>query len=223
MVVLPLILEEFNVSIVILNLIQLLETKNIYSNQNAQRVMERSLGVVVSANGFNLDSLTVALKRILDEDIFTTSLYTAQQKFRTRLVSAIDLAVWHAEQLIAEPTLYLNLAQRETNAQNFFVAQSLDVLAIPLFLIIVVLVNFLQIGYYLYQGFCKRGKPVKELNLDVKPLKKRKKVQGNGSKIGEPANITLLEVSSDFQDVQDAEAELSIDEESKTLIDKKDD
>ncbi|KAH8319426.1 hypothetical protein KR067_008625 [Drosophila pandora] len=202
MVVLPLILEEFN---------------------NAQRVMERSLGVVVSANGFHLDSLTVALKRILDEDIFTTSLYMAQQKFRTRLVSAVDLAVWHAEQLIAEPRLYQNLAQMEMNAQNFFVAQSLDVLAIPLFLIIVVLVNFLQIGYYLYQGFFKRGKPVKEMNLDVKPLKKRKKVQGNGSKIGEPANITLLEDSSDFQDVQDAEAELSIDEESKTSIDKKDD
>lgn len=183
--------------------------------------MERSLGVVVSAKGFNLDSLTVALKRILDKDIFTTSLYKAQQKFRTRMVSAVDLAVWHAEQLIAEPHLYLNLAQPETNAQNIFVAQSLDVLAIPLFLLIVVLVNFIQLGYYLYLAFFKREKPVKELDLDVEPPRKRKKVQRNASKIGEPANITLLEDSSDFQDVQDAEAELSIDEESKTLIDKK--
>ncbi|KAH8326950.1 hypothetical protein KR074_008176 [Drosophila pseudoananassae] len=199
MIVLPLKLEEFN---------------------NARRVMERSLGVVVEANDFYLDSLTIALKRILNEDIFTTNLYKAQQKFRTRQVSAIDLAVWHAEQLIAEPQLYRNLAQPETNAQNFFVAQSFDVMAIPLFLLIVVLVNFLQVGYYLYLELFKREKAVKEEELDVEPPRKRKKTKVKVYKIGEPANKTLLE---DSTDLQDDEGKLPIGDESRTLIEKKDD
>ncbi|XP_017092362.2 UDP-glucosyltransferase 2 [Drosophila bipectinata] len=199
MILLPLKLEEFN---------------------NAQRVKERSLGVVVSANGFNLDSLTVALKRILNEYNFTTNLYKAEQKFRTRQVSALDLAVWHAEQLIAEPQLYRNLAQPETNAQNFFVAQSLDVLVIPLFLLIVVLVNFLQLGYYLYLAFFKREEAVKEEDLHAEPPKKLKKNKVKVCKIGEPANKTLLE---DSINLQDDEAEMIIDGESRTLIEKKDD
>lgn len=86
--------------------------------------MERNLGVMLQVKEFNQSSLSDALTRILDEERFISALHQAQLKFRTRPQSALELAVWHAEQLIAEPRLFKHFAQTETLAQNFFVANS---------------------------------------------------------------------------------------------------
>ncbi|KAH8366836.1 hypothetical protein KR200_007246, partial [Drosophila serrata] len=158
MVVLPLNLEQFN---------------------TAQRVKERNLGVMVSSSEFHLKTLSEALHSILDVDHFTTVLYRAQHKFRSRLQSPIEIAIWHAEQLIADPRFFKNA---ETIDQNFLVAHSLDVLAVPVVLILVFLLNLVHV----ISNIVKASKK--------KDLKKRRKVKKVAVET-EPAN---LEQSSDL-------------------------
>ncbi|KAH8260682.1 hypothetical protein KR038_012107, partial [Drosophila bunnanda] len=162
MVVLPLNLEQFN---------------------TAQRVQERQLGVMVSSNQFHLKTLSDALHSILDVDHFTTILYSAQHKFRTRLQSPIEIAVWHAEQMIADPQFFKDM---ETIDQNFFVARSLDVLAVPLVLFLIFAFNLFHVISIIVKG------PKKE-------LKKRRKTKKAVEEV-EPGNKSLLEHSTELID-----------------------
>ncbi|XP_039486480.1 UDP-glycosyltransferase UGT5 [Drosophila santomea] len=175
-IVIPLKLEEFN---------------------NAQRVMERNLGVVLQAKELDQYSLSGALKRILDEKRFTSALYQAQLKFRTRPQSPLELAVWHAEQLIAEPRLFKYFAQTEALAQNFFVANSLDVLSVPLIILLAALVTVGNLVRVLYNA---RSKAKLSSEKEVPKRKKSKKSSTNST----PMNTTLkLETTELFEDLND--------------------
>ncbi|EDW50409.1 UDP-glucuronosyltransferase 3A1 [Drosophila sechellia] len=177
-VVLPLKLEEFN---------------------NAQRVMERNLGVMLQAKEFNQSSLSDALTRILDEERFTSALYQAQLKFRTRPQSALELAVWHVEQLIAEPRLFKHFAQTEALAQNFCVTNSLDVLTVPLIVLLAAVVSLANLVYVLYTGGSK-GQRSFEKTLPKKPKKSKK--SSKADKV--PMNVTLkLETTELIDDLND--------------------
>ncbi|KAH8305024.1 hypothetical protein KR059_002257, partial [Drosophila kikkawai] len=159
MVVLPVNLEQFN---------------------TAQRVKERRLGVMLSAKDFHLQSFHDALQLILDVQQFTTVLYQAQQNFLARQQSPIEIAIWHAEKMIAEPRFYKHLAQVEAIEQNFFVAHSLDVLAVPFLLFLFFVLNLLSVISKLIEA------PKK------KELKKRKKIKKVVEKTM-PVNNTILE------------------------------
>ncbi|XP_016966893.1 UDP-glucosyltransferase 2 [Drosophila biarmipes] len=198
-VVLPLKLEEFN---------------------NAQRVVERHLGVVVQAKAFNHRSLTAALRRILDDELFTSALYHAQLKFRARPQSPLELAVWHVEQLIAEPRFFRDFAQTEALAQNFFVAHSLDVLVVPLIMLLAVVISVVRLIVVLFTG---RGKDRPDPNgeMDCEAPKKRKKIK----KIKSPAMNIKLNQSNDVK--KDLNEEIVgekhlLNEEEKPLEEKKD-
>ncbi|XP_017070656.1 UDP-glucosyltransferase 2 [Drosophila eugracilis] len=200
-VVLPLKLEEFN---------------------NAQRVKERNLGVVIQASDFDQKSLADALKRILNDERFTSAIYQAQVRFRNRPQSPLELAVWHVEKLIAEPRLFNNFAQTEALAQNFFVAHSLDVLLPPLVILLFVVVN----GSFLVLIFFQSGKnPTKEKKPKAESSKKRKK-EKKESMNSEPKNITLMNDSTLIEDLNEeileGEEQLLM-EDKKRLKVKKDD
>ncbi|KAH8298624.1 hypothetical protein KR018_003280, partial [Drosophila ironensis] len=115
MVLLPLRFEEFN---------------------NAQRVGERKMGVVLATSGFTSASMTNALSDVLDDATIISNAYQAQQKLRASPQTPLDLAIWHVEQMIADRHMYRYLAQPEARAQNFFVANSLDVLTVPILLFV---------------------------------------------------------------------------------------
>ncbi|KAH8350068.1 hypothetical protein KR084_012376 [Drosophila pseudotakahashii] len=204
-VVLPLKLEEFN---------------------NAQRAMERNLGVVIQAKEFNQNSLATALKRILDDEHFTSALYQAQLKFRTRPKSPLELAVWHAEQLIAEPRFFKDFAQTEAIAQNFFVSHSLDVLLVPILILVAGFVSVGRLIIVLVTGGSKaRRDSDEETEAESEVPKKRKKVKKT-PKISEPLNITLkdetVELIEDLNDeLLDGEKQL-LSVEEKSLEEKKD-
>ncbi|XP_017128047.1 UDP-glucosyltransferase 2 [Drosophila elegans] len=204
-VVLPLKLEEFN---------------------NAQRVLERKLGVVVQASGFNKKSLAIALKQVLNDESISSALYQAQLKFRTRPQSPLELAVWHAEQLIAEPRFYKDFAQTEALAQNFIVAHSVDVIVIPVLIILAVAVN---VGHLVIVLFTRGSKGQQDPILDEESKsevpKKRKKLK-KISKSCAPTNITLKESATDsVKDLKDEiferEKELLLQEEEKPSLEKK--
>ncbi|KAH8297555.1 hypothetical protein KR054_002781, partial [Drosophila jambulina] len=165
MVILPLNLEQFN---------------------TAQRVKERQLGVIVSANDFHVESLYEALHLILDNENFTTSLYHAQQKFLTRPQSPMEVALWHAEQMIAEPRFFKYLAQE---GQNFFVAHSLDVLTVPALLFLFFMVNLVHVIYNIVKG------PEKKTKKKTRKTKVAEKI--------ESANESLLEESSLLEDLKE--------------------
>ncbi|EDW93344.1 UDP-glycosyltransferase UGT5 [Drosophila yakuba] len=176
-IVIPLKLEEFN---------------------NAQRVMERNLGVVLQAKELDQNSLSGALKRILDEERFTSALYQAQLKFRTRPQSPLELAVWHAEQLIAEPRLFKYFAQTEALAQHFLVANSLDVLTVPLIILLAAVVTVGNLVRVLYNARSKA-----KLSSEKEVPKKRKKSKKSSTN-STPMNTTLkLETSELFEDLND--------------------
>ncbi|XP_016978806.2 UDP-glucosyltransferase 2 [Drosophila rhopaloa] len=206
LVVLPLKLEEFN---------------------NAQRVMERKLGVVVQTNGFNQKTLSNALKQILDDESFTNALYQAQLKFRTRPQSALKLALWHVEQLIREPRFYKDFAQTEALTQNFFVAHSVDVMIVPFIILLAVAVNLGHLVIVLFtRGSKAQQVPKEKEELKGEVPKKRKKVKKN-SKSGAPLNITLKEESTDLiedlnEEILKGEKQL-LDEEEKPSLEKKED
>ncbi|XP_043648406.1 UDP-glucosyltransferase 2 [Drosophila teissieri] len=197
-IVLPLKLEEFN---------------------NAQRVMERNLGVALQAKELDQNSLSGALKRILDEERFTSALYQAQLKFRTRPQSPLELAVWHAEQLIAEPRFFKHFAQTEALAQNFFVANSLDVLTVPFIILLAALVSVGNLVLVLYNGGSKA-----ELSSKGEVPKKRKKSKKSSTN-STPMNTTLkLETTELIEDLDgeilEGEEQLLAGEE-KSLEEKK--
>uniref|UniRef100_A0A6P4F0I0 UDP-glucuronosyltransferase 1-8 n=1 Tax=Drosophila rhopaloa TaxID=1041015 RepID=A0A6P4F0I0_DRORH len=206
LIVLPLKLEEFN---------------------NAQRVMERKLGVVVQTNGFNQKTLSNALKQILDDESFTNALYQAQLKFRTRPQSALKLALWHVEQLIREPRFYKDFAQTEALTQNFFVAHSVDVMIVPFIILLAVAVNLGHLVIVLFtRGSKAQQVPKEKEELKGEVPKKRKKVKKN-SKSGAPLNITLKEESTDLiedlnEEILKGEKQL-LDEEEKPSLEKKED
>lgn len=183
--------------------------------------MERNLGVMLQVKEFNQSSLSDALTRILDEEHFISALHQAQLKFRTRPQSALELAVWHAEQLIAEPRLFKHFAQTEALAQNFFVANSLDVLTVPLIVLLAAVVSLANLVYVLYTGGSKR-----QQTLEKAVLKKRKKSK-KSSQTFTPVNVTLkLETSELLEDLNneilEGEEELLKGEE-KPLEEKKED
>ncbi|XP_017060215.1 UDP-glucosyltransferase 2 [Drosophila ficusphila] len=192
-IVLPLKLEEFN---------------------NAQRVKERNLGVVVEASNFNQRSLAAALKKILDDDLITSALYQAQLKFRNRPKSPLELAVWHAEQLIAEPRFFKDLAQTEALAQNFIVANSLDVLMVPILIFVACVVNIGHLAYTLMTGGSKaEEKPVENVETNGEATKKRKKVKRT-------PKIDTSVIEDLNQEILEGEKQL-LSEEEKPLPDKK--
>ncbi|SPP84958.1 UDP-glucuronosyltransferase 2B15 [Drosophila guanche] len=105
--VIPLILEQFN---------------------NALRIQERNLGVILPTNTFFELTMSRTLKRVLNNQTIYAAVSQAQVKFRTRPMPPLDQAVWHVEHLITEPELYSQLARPSV---NFVVSHSLDILAIP--------------------------------------------------------------------------------------------
>ncbi|EDV50854.1 UDP-glucuronosyltransferase 2B14 [Drosophila erecta] len=196
-VVLPLKLEEFN---------------------NAQRVKERNLGVVLQANELNQKSLSAALKRILNEVHFASALYQAQLKFRTRPISPLELAVWHAEQLIAEPQFFKNFAQTEALAQNFFVANSLDVLAAPF---LVLLAAVVALGNFVFVLFTGRSKDQLSNEEVPKKRKKSKKCSKNSSPMNTTLNLDVTDITEDLnEELLEGEEQLPRGEE-KLLEEKK--
>lgn len=136
--------------------------------QTAQRISERSLGVLVPTNKLHiLTYLSWALQQILNVSRYTDAMYQAKLKFRSRPQSALELAVWHAEQMMAEPRFFKYLAQPQLNGQNCFVAYSLDVLAVPFIFALLFIFNLV----YLIWGVIKSRQKKQE------PVKKRKKTK----------------------------------------------
>ncbi|KAH8239335.1 hypothetical protein KR032_003338, partial [Drosophila birchii] len=171
-IVLPLTLEQFN---------------------TAHRVKERSLGVIISANDFHLKYLSEALHLILDVEHFTNALYLAKVKFRSRLQSPLEIAIWHIEQLIAGSLYFKDL---KVTRQNFFVAHSLDVLAVPFLLIVIFILNLSHVIYNIVKGPPKKA------------LKKRRKLEKNTKAVEkkEPVNKSSLEDSKDL--IEDLKEEI---------------
>jgi len=158
--------------------------------------MERYLGVVVQAKEFNLRSLTVALRRILDDEHFTSALYHAQLKFRNRPQSVLELAVWHAEQLIAEPRFFKEFPQTEALAQNFFVSHSLDVLMVPFVILMAVVINVVRLIIVLVTGRSKSRRNSKQSDLELP--KKRKRVKKTSKK-----SLTIQETTNILKDIHE--------------------
>ncbi|XP_022221775.1 UDP-glycosyltransferase UGT5 [Drosophila obscura] len=126
--VIPLILEQFN---------------------NAQRIEERNLGVVLSTNTFFELTMARTLKRLLKHEEIRTAVSQAQVKFRTRPMPPLEHAVWHAEHLINEPELYSHLARPSV---HFVVSHSLDTLSIPAIALLIFLGNVLVLVLQLVQS-----------------------------------------------------------------------
>ncbi|XP_017843717.2 UDP-glucuronosyltransferase 1-8 [Drosophila busckii] len=108
---------------------------------NAKRIEERYLGLRVSLDNFGQNAFSEPLRRLMREDIFDKVLHQARINFRTRQTKPVDQAVWYAEQLIAEPSLYKHLAQPTLNDSSYFVRHSLDVLILPVVFMIAIIVN----------------------------------------------------------------------------------
>ncbi|XP_017139371.1 2-hydroxyacylsphingosine 1-beta-galactosyltransferase isoform X1 [Drosophila miranda] len=117
--VIPLILEQFN---------------------NAQRIEERNLGVVLPTNTFFEMTMARTLTQVLQNKAITNAVSKAQVKFRTRPMPPVRTAVWYVEHLITEPELYSHLAKPSV---NFIVSHSLDTLAIPAVALLVFLCNLI--------------------------------------------------------------------------------
>ncbi|XP_068142770.1 UDP-glucosyltransferase 2 [Drosophila tropicalis] len=170
LIVLPLILEEFN---------------------NAQRIRERALGVVLNPSEFTLDSFVKPLKSVLNDATYTDALYQSQIKFRNRPQSPVELAIWHAEQLISEPHMYKYLAQPDTFGQNYFVNHSLDVLTLPFFLLITFVLNLMFLIYQVYEVYKLEKLPKKLSEKQKKLIKDKKKPKTNTVKQGEAGETSI--------------------------------
>ncbi|EDW79891.2 uncharacterized protein Dwil_GK17775 [Drosophila willistoni] len=170
LIVLPLILEEFN---------------------NAQRIKERELGVVLTPSEFTLDSFIKPLKSVLNDATYTDALYQAQIKFRNRQQRPVELAIWHAEQLISEPQMYKYLAQPDTVGQNYFVIHSLDILILPLFVLITFVLNLVYLIYQIYEGYKLEKVPKKLSEKQKKLIKDKKNSKTNVPKKEEAGETTI--------------------------------
>ncbi|KAH8369562.1 hypothetical protein KR093_000153, partial [Drosophila rubida] len=109
---------------------------------NAKRIDERHLGVHLISNSTGHYSFNNALRRIVRERIFFTSLQQAQFNFRTRQAKPVNEAVWYVEQLMADPNQFKYLAYPDSMEQSYFVSQSIDVLILPLLFVTIFIVNF---------------------------------------------------------------------------------
>ncbi|BFF98560.1 UDP-glucuronosyltransferase 2B15 [Drosophila madeirensis] len=126
--VIPLILEQFN---------------------NALRIEDRNLGVILPTNTFFELTMARTLKRVLNNQTISTAVSQAQVKFRTRPMPPLEQALWHVEHLITEPELYSQLARPSV---NFVVSHSLDILAIPAIALLILMANVLLLVFQLMQS-----------------------------------------------------------------------
>ncbi|TDG48481.1 hypothetical protein AWZ03_005025 [Drosophila navojoa] len=139
---------------------------------NAQRLEDRHLGVRVSPSDFAVNSFSAALKLLIRDDSYLESMQQAQLNYRTRQLKPLDVAVWHAEQLVSQPNLFKHLSVSKSSGMFYLIRKSTEVLIVPLIFLLLFFGNFI---FLIWQSINKKKvRRIKEKKVKAKPQEDKK-------------------------------------------------